>query len=288
MAQFQDSPALRRRLRHELRDARNSAGLTQRDIARRLEWSPSKVIRIESGQVAVSTVDLRALLREYGIEDKGHIEQLVDLARSSKKQSWSQYRDVLSSAGMDYFGYEASAHIVRQYEPLLVPGLLQTEDYAREILRHAYASSEPVIERRVDARKARQELLERDDQPQLFFILDEAAIRRCVGGPEIMGRQLDRLTELADRDRISIQILPFSKGAHEGMAGPFAHLEFAGDDDDVLFLEGRIDAVLKDDEEDRSEVSRHLEIFQELELEATNTKEFARLMKEAKASLVAT
>jgi transcriptional regulator with XRE-family HTH domain len=284
-AQLQDSAALRRRLRTELRDARNTAGLTQRDVARRLEWSPSKVIRIESGQVAISTVDLRALLREYGVNDMGRIEQLVELARNSKKQSWSQYRDVLNQDAMDYFGYEASAYIVRQYETLLVPGLLQVEDYSREILRKAYGRGDTGVERLVDARKVRQELLDRDDHPQMFFVLDEAVIRRQVGGADVMKGQLDHLIELSERDGISIQVFPFLKGAYQGMAGPFAHLEFAGGEDDVLFLEGRTDAVLKDDEEDRNEVSRHLEIFQELEFEATDKKEFARLMKEAKAAL---
>jgi transcriptional regulator with XRE-family HTH domain len=266
-----------------LRDARNKAGLTQRDVARRLEWSPSKVIRIESGQVAISTVDLRALLREYSVEDMGVIEGLVELARSSKKQSWSQYRDVLTPEAMDYFGYEASAYIVRQYEPLLVPGLLQTEGYTRSILEEVYGNSETGTERRLDSRKARQELLERDDHPQLFFILDEAVIRRQVGGPEVMSRQLDRLTELSRRDRVSIQVFPFAAGAYPGMAGPFTHLEFASDDD-VVYLESRSDAIVK---EDVGEAARYLEIFQDLETGASSDETFRQLMADARAGLAA-
>ena len=280
-----DSTALRRQLRNELRKARNGAGLTQREIADRLEWSTSKVIRIETGQVAVSTVDLRAMLREYGIHDMGRIEQLVELARSSKKQSWSQYRGTLSQAAMDYFGYEASAYIVRQFESLLVPGLLQTDDYSREVLQRAFPTDESSFERRFEARKVRQELLERSDRPQLFFVLDEAVVRRSVGGRDVMLRQIDHLIELSERERVSIQIYPFSAGAYPGMGGPFTQLELPGDEGDVLYFEARTESVVRDTEDDRADVVRYLEMFQTFENEATDHSEFLRILEDVKQHL---
>ena len=129
-----DPMAQRRRLRQELKRLRTEAGMTQREVAQALDWSPSKVIRIENGSVAVATTDLRALLMLFEMKDKRHEQELVEMARASKKQPWAQFRDVYSHEAIQYFAYEASASIIREYSNSWVPGLLQTEEYATALL----------------------------------------------------------------------------------------------------------------------------------------------------------
>lgn len=132
----------RRRLRSELRKAREAAGMTQRDVAAAMDWSQSKLIRIETGAVNISTNDLRALLGHYGIE-RARTENLVEVARASRDQPrWNVYKDVAEPEYIAFLGYESSASIIRNFEPLLIPGLLQTEEYAREILKR-YSRSRP-------------------------------------------------------------------------------------------------------------------------------------------------
>ncbi|WP_018637123.1 helix-turn-helix domain-containing protein [Parafrankia elaeagni] len=245
-------PAIqRRRLRTELRRARQSAGLTQRDAAQSLDWSPSKVIRIESGAVGITPVDLRALLTLYGVADKERTEQLVEMARSSRRPGWSSYRSVLSREFLLYLDYESSAAAIRQAEPLLVPGLLQIEEYARAILLQAYQTEPSGVDQRWEVREERQELFERDPRPEMTFVLDEAALRRWVGGAGVMRRQLAHLRSLAESGAADIRYLPFRIGAHQCMRGPFTVLEFQdADDDDVLYLENaRGDVFQRDDPE---------------------------------------
>jgi transcriptional regulator with XRE-family HTH domain len=263
MPAFQDPAALRRRLQKDLRTYRSEAQMTQRDVALAMDWSPSKLIRIESGTVAVSTNDLRALLAHYGVTDPAVVEGLVSTAKGAKKSSWTEYRDVVSLASATYFGYEASASIIRQYEPLLVPGLLQTEEYMRAVFADVLVPPPANVERLVQARQERQELLDRDVLPEMFFILDEAALHRQMGGAGTMRRQLQRLEELSSRDRISIQVMPFSRGAYGGLFGPFILLEFPGVSDDmVLYLESRNDTVTRDDAD---ETGRYLDLFWKME-----------------------
>jgi transcriptional regulator with XRE-family HTH domain len=299
MAVAYGSPALRRRLRVELRRARTKANLTQKDVAEALDWSPSKVIRIESGQVAISTTDLKALLSEYGVSDGEVVADLVDLARNSKKQPWSQYKDVLSPEIQAYFGYESSASIIRHFEPLLVPGLLQTEQYTRVLLAKAFDFPERKTERLVEARRERQELLVREDPPEAFFIIDEAVIRRPIGDSEVMVGQLEHLLSLMELPQVVLQIVTFATGAYEGLQGPFALLEFADqvepeqqdgpDGDDagedgaegdnfVLHLESRDNSSFRDHPELMSE---YLERFFEFETKAATSEQSAGLLKEA-------
>jgi len=233
-----ESPAaMRRRLRVELRRLRAHASLTQRDVAESLDWSPSKVIRIENGQVGVSVTDLRALAELYNLTDSTVLLELTTMAKNSKRQPFSDYRDVLSAETIRYFGYEASSSLIRQVNPLLVPGLVQTEEYTRGLLK-AWLKSDRDIDRIVESRRERQELLEQTDAPKIFMILDEAVLHRAVGGRAVMRRQLDHLLDMNSRPAISIQVLPFTIGAHEGMKGPFVHLEFPDiSDPDVVLLE---------------------------------------------------
>jgi transcriptional regulator with XRE-family HTH domain len=280
-----DPAALRRRLRVELRRARTNAKLTQKEVADALDWSPSKLIRIESGQVAISVTDLRALLQHYGVKDKRLIDQLVDMARNSKRQPFSQYRDLFTAEALTLFGYEASASIIRHFEPFFVPGLAQTEDYMRAVFTDVQARSEAEIERLVAARLERQEVLDREEPPQAFFILGEAAVRQEVGGKAVMRRQLQHLESLNERSNITIQVLPFTTGAHLGMAGPFELLEF--DDpslDDLLYLESRTEYVTRDDVET---TGKFLDTFWDFESRSTTKLEFSELAKSIVAGMSA-
>ena len=252
----------RRRLRAELRAARLKAKLTQEQVASALDWSLSKVIRIEAGSVGISTTDLKALLSVYGIDDQEHVDKLVALGKAARERGWwSNYRDVLSTELLHLIEYESAAAITRNFEPLLVPGLLQTEEYARAILPdHAPADS---VESLVKIRMKRQELLDRPDGPLLFFILDEAVIRRLVGGKDAMHRQLVRLVELGRRPNVTIEVVPFSAGAHPGLRGPFVVLEFPDpEDDDVLYLENSGGDLISREEPDQ--VLPYREAFEQL------------------------
>jgi transcriptional regulator with XRE-family HTH domain len=281
VARPQDPAALRRRLMRELRRYRSEAGKTQKDVAEAMDWSPSKVIRIESGAVAVSTNDLRVLLPHYGVTEQGVVEELIQLAKDSKRSTtWNEYRDVISQQAATYFGYEASASIIRQYEPQVVPGLLQTEEYARTLLSDMLGFPKEKVERQWQIRQERQEILDRDELPEMFFILDEAVLRREFGGAKTMARQWERLEELARHPRISIQVISFARGAYPGLAGPFILLEFT-DDDTVLYLESRIESVTRDDPE---EIGRYLDIFQGMEhAVASKPGELPAIIKKIKA-----
>jgi transcriptional regulator with XRE-family HTH domain len=264
MTSTTESVALRRRLRVELRRARLNANLTQKDVAERLDWSPSKIIRIESGAVAVTPTDLRALLWEYQITDQKVIDDLVSMARGSKKQPWSQYKDVLTPAVIQFLGLESAASKIRNYELIVIPGPLQTEEYARALLT-GFGTSEERVERVVESRLEHQEILDLPNPPQMHFLIDEAAIRRVVGGPKTMEAQLRQISELARRPSVTVQVIPFPVGAHPGMEGPLVYLEFPDpDDDDVVYVEGRhgADAVFRDDPE---VTSTYLQLFLDLE-----------------------
>lgn len=237
MAEVQGSVMQRGRLTRELRRIRKDAGMTQEQVAAAIEWSLSKLIRIEGGGVSISVSDLKSLLTLYQITDEDHVEELVALARAARQRSWfTAFRDITSPQYVTFVGYEAAASIIRQFEPTLIPGQLQTEEYARAVT-FEYAADR--VDKLVEIRIRRQELLE-ESRRLFFFILDEAAIRRQVGAPTnpgIMRRQLRKLIETARQPNITIEIVPFSAGVHPGMKGPFTVLEFAGDDEDILYLE---------------------------------------------------
>jgi transcriptional regulator with XRE-family HTH domain len=263
------SPAVqRRRLRAELRRIRLGMNQTQEHVAAAMDWSLSKLIRIENGSVSISTNDLKVLLDHYGIVDDRRVEELVTLAKAARERSWwSVYRDVASPQLLQFIEYQAAAMITRNFESLLIPGLLQTEEYAREVIKE-FSGRPSLPKDRLDAlvglRIKRQELLRRTGPPPwFFFILDEAVLRRLVGGKDVMGRQIRHLMELASRDDVIIEVVPFSAGVQYGMHGPFVILEFEeAEDDDVLYLESpRGDLIHRDDPE---EILTYREIFEEL------------------------
>ncbi|MGH3904498.1 MAG: helix-turn-helix domain-containing protein [Pseudonocardiaceae bacterium] len=272
MTAVQDPTVQRRRLRVELRRARDTAGLRQADVARAMDWSPSKLIRIERGDVSVSTNDLRALLSHYGVKDKGRVNGLLELARSARGASfYDQYADLLKPGFKEYLAYEASASVIRQYDPVLVPGLLQTEEYARALFEGGGRSDPEKADKHWAVRQHRQEAVDRESPPEMLYVLDEAALRRHVGGTHVMRHQLERLHDFAAEPHINIQIIPFTSGAHPGMAGNFILLEFADPNlDDLVHLESINQITIRDDTE---LIAGYLDRFVRLEALAMSEEE---------------
>lgn len=288
MAEVQGSVMQRGRLTRELRRIRKDAGMTQEQVAAAIEWSLSKLIRIEGGGVSVSVSDLKSLLTLYQITDEDHVEELVALARAARQRSWfTAFRDITSPQYVTFVGYEAAASIIRQFEPTLIPGQLQTEEYARAVTLE-YAADR--VDKLVEIRIRRQELLE-EPRRLFFFILDEAAIRRQVGAPTnpgIMRRQLRQLIETARQPNITIEIVPFSAGVHPGMKGPFTVLEFPGDDEDILYLEnarggGSNPSVLLTGED--PQILQHRVAFERLREQSLGPKESIELIGQVAESM---
>lgn len=256
----------RRRLRAELRQARQDAGLTQETVSEQMDWSLSKIIRIETGSVGISTNDLNALLRLYKIKDPQRIRELVSLGKASRKQTWwSRYRTVLPPTYFQYIEYETSATIIRSYESLVIPGLLQTEEYATAIGRlYRVDRPEKIMKTFVEVRMRRQELLlGQSNPPLLFFILDESVIRRLIGDESVRQGQLEKLISMANRPEVTIEVIPFSSGLHRGMAENFNILEFGESaDNDVLYFESARDALFSHDATE--EITSYRELFEDL------------------------
>ncbi|MFF4410337.1 DUF5753 domain-containing protein [Streptomyces sp. NPDC001262] len=213
----------------------------------------------------MSRNDLLALLDAYRVSGQDKIDYILELARASRRMPYREYRGLFDKSTMGLLEYEMAASIVRSFNPLLIPGMLQTEEYMRAL---AVTWSPDItgerLDRFVEAMQQRQELLEREERPEFFYILDEAVIRRWIGGPGVMRAQLQHLKELASRPGISIQVLPFTLGAHAGLRGPFVLLEFDAEMDDILYVENTplAETVFSDDAD---KTSRFLETFWELE-----------------------
>lgn len=226
------SPSMRRRrLAAELRRLRSDAGLSIEDTAGKLKWPGSKVSRIENRQVGVSPRDLRKLLELYHVEDRAYCEQLLEMGRRATERGWWQSYSggVVPGAYANLIGLETEAATIRTYEPELVPGLLQTADYARAVIRAGRpGDTSAEVDRRVEVRLERQEALTRTDPPppKVSVVLNEAVLARRAGGPEVMRAQIEHLTRPRDRANITVQILPFSAGEHPAMVGPFTMLTF--------------------------------------------------------------
>lgn len=280
-----NTSALRRQLLAELRRLRPSSVHTQRQVAEALDWSPSKVTRIESGAVSLSVTDLRALLGFYGVVDPEIVERLVDLARRSRRarSPFAAYADVFSPVALRFFDFEHSASWIGEVELLVVPGLLQTEDYARALMGvHELGADR--TERFVGSRRVRQQVLDRTDPPTLSFVVDESVLLRAIGGPEVMRVQLQRLLELGRCGHVAIRVLPLSLGEHVGLRGPFVLLKFDGTHDpDVVYIEQRRgDALFQDEVE---VIANHQRLFTELEKRAAHPNELGVFVERALARL---
>ncbi|MFJ9024077.1 helix-turn-helix domain-containing protein [Streptomyces sp. NPDC102259] len=283
MTQKIDPSLNRRKLRLALRRARERASLSQREAAERIEWSQSKLIRVETGTVGVSVVDLRALLALYGVSDPEEVQSLEQAARGSKGSSWwSRYHEVLSPQFAQYLGYEGAASSLHTYHPIVVPGHLQTRAYA-EALLGPRDLNEDTFEKVVDLRMERkQRMFGEAHQPTCEFVLDESAVRRQIGGKQVLKEQLDHLLDLGGRPGISVRVLPFEAGAHFSTLGSFVLLSFP-DDDDLLYLEHAAGSMTGG--EDLQLLARYQECFQVIKDLALDEPQSADLISRVQQDL---
>ncbi|MGH3938745.1 MAG: helix-turn-helix domain-containing protein [Pseudonocardiaceae bacterium] len=231
---------LRVALGAQLRRLREECKISRQEAGKAIRASQAKISRLELGRVGFKQRDVADLLTCYGVTDEQHREELLMLARrASSPRWWRRYSDILPGWFERYFALEQAASVIRTYEPQLVPGLLQTEDYARAVirLRQLHARHEE-IERHLALRMARQQFLTQPEAPDLWVVLDEAALRRPLGSQEILHAQLRHLIEMAQRPNITLQIVPFDIGGHAATGGGFTILRFSWFDlPDVVYLE---------------------------------------------------
>ncbi|MFC6082189.1 helix-turn-helix domain-containing protein [Sphaerisporangium aureirubrum] len=273
------SPTVRRRrLAFELRRMREQAALTLDQVAERLGWSISKISRIETCKVGVAPNDVGRLIGLYGLSPV-KFDEIMDLARDAQKKGWWQAYGDLPSEYATYIGLEADAASIRGFAADIVPGLLQIEDYARSVIRNTLVISPPgEIERRVEVRMTRRHLLSRDVPLRLWTVLDEAVLRRVVGGPAVMGDQLRHLLAMAATPNVTVQVLPFAAGAHAATSGAFSILEFPDQADaDVVFLDNLTGSLYVEKE---VEVYRYTLAFDHLRAKALDEDESRRLITE--------
>jgi transcriptional regulator with XRE-family HTH domain len=261
---------------HRLRDSR---GITAEQAAEAIRGSHSKISRMEHGRVGFKERDVGDLLTLYGVTDTEERAALLNLAREANTPGWwHTYSDILPAWLEAYVGLEAAASVLRTYEVQLVPGLLQTEEYARALIRQGSAASEEEIARRGELRGSRQEILRRPDAPQLWAVVDEGALRRPVGSTEVIRGQLKHLIEVADHPAVTLQVLPFQVGAHAAMGGPFTILRFAEPDlADVVYIEQLTSALYLDKP---VEVDSYLEVMEQLCLQAEPAANTAKLLSQ--------
>jgi len=284
------SPTVRRRrLGQELRTLREGKALTVEQVAKELDWSPSKVSRIETTAIKVGMVDLRALLDVYEITDKVHREGMLALGKESRETGW--WQAIQDRSPVDnfkaYVGFEAEARQILTYESMMIPGLLQTERYTRALLR-ALATRETVIDEAVKLRLTRQELLTRGEDPANFTaVIDEAALRRPAGGKqraEVMGEQIEKLLHLSDRSNIAIRVVPFDNGLHPGLTGTFTVAELPHPEDpDIVWVESGTVGVLLSDDDSVRYYNRVFDAVQQEALGAEASENFLRDLLKAYA-----
>jgi transcriptional regulator with XRE-family HTH domain len=226
----------------DLRRLRASTGRTIDDVARHLECSAAKVSRMETGAVKVALTDLRAVLELYGVVGAER-DALVALARRSRTKAWwHDFADVVPPGSEIFYGLEDSASTIGQHSTSLVPGLVQTADYARALAGSVPGVPDAVLERRVELRLRRQQLLELPDPPALTMVLDEAVLRREIGGAAVMAAQLERLLVLAEQPHVHLQVLPFTAGAHRAVGVSFTVFGFAGPEEAPVVFREQLDA----------------------------------------------
>lgn len=272
------SPTIRRRqLAAELRRYREAARLDQATAAARLEVSRAKIGHIESAKVNVRPIELRAMCAVYGVPEE-RVDELLALAREARQKGWwDSYAAVMPENLRPYVGLETAAAQIRSWEPQVVFGLLQTPAYARALadVDPAFAPSD--VERWVQLRITRQEVLTRAEPVTLHAVLDEAALRRAVGGPSVMREQLAHLVAAAARPNITLQVAPFATGAHSALAGPFVILSFPeGTDTDVIYVENQTGGLYLEKDH---EVARYHQTFDRLQTAAASPEESLDLIR---------
>ena len=273
-------PTVRRMLvGSQLRRLRTQRGLTREQAGDAIRASEWKIHRLENGQVGFKERDLIDLLELYGVTDPVEVAGLITLAREANQPGWWQhYGDILAAWFRAYVDLESAASLIRAYEGQLVPGLLQTEDYVRSVIRGALEDTPEEIERRVALRMARQKLLERPDAPRLWVVVDEAALRRPVGGAKVMRAQIERLIQASQMPNVTLQVIRTSVGAHPGMVGAFSILRFADEDlPDVVYVEHLTNALYLDK---RDDVEHYLHVMESISVRGEAPGRTAEILEE--------
>ncbi|WP_327320071.1 helix-turn-helix domain-containing protein [Streptomyces sp. NBC_01235] len=261
---------LRMILGRRLQERRQNAGVSLEDAARALRVKPLTIRRLEKAEVGLKPLYVEILLALYGAA-RQEIEEFVALAeRANAPGWWHPYRDVLPNWFSAYVSLETAARTLRTYEPHYVTGLLQTPRYARGVLGGGFPNDrDEDLRRRVDLRMRRQSLLERADAPTLWVVMEEAVLHRVVGGPEVMREQIDRLLEVSELEHVSVDVVPFTAGAHVGACAPFTYFRFEEPElPDIVYTEILSGAVYLDQ---RSDVAAHLEAHNRMSLLTSDT-----------------
>ncbi|MEV5796263.1 helix-turn-helix transcriptional regulator [Streptomyces collinus] len=272
-------------LGRRLLDLRERAGLKREEAAQVLRVAPATIRRMETAEVALKIPYLQLLLKAYGVTD-GEAEVFVQLAEEANRPGWWQrFHDILPGWFSMYVSLEGAAALIRSYEPHFAPGLLQTEDYARGVLKSgAIGQTSPdEIERHVALRMQRQALLTRPDAPRFWAVMDETALRRQVGGPEVMRAQIDKLLEATTLPNVTLQVAPFANGPHPGTYGPFVLFRFAMSElPDMVYSEYLTGAVYLDG---RSEVATHLEVMDRMAAQAATAQRTKEILRDLRKEL---
>jgi transcriptional regulator with XRE-family HTH domain len=271
-------PTVRQReLGQRLRALRHELGLTVEDVAGQLLCSATKISRIETGTRRASLRDVRDLCRIYGVTDEGAAADLMDLARRAREPGWwTQYDDLRLSP---YIGLEQEATAITSFSMYWVHALLQSEDYARAIIKGIAPKIDPkIFEQRVEARLRRQQLLQQENPPRVRALLDEAVLHRQVGGPAVMRSQLDKIIDLARGEKVTVQVIPFDVGAHASAESNFTYLEF-GDSSlpGMVFVEGLVSNLYQ---ERLNELERYREALENLRDSALSPRNSVNLIAE--------
>ncbi|QPJ94537.1 helix-turn-helix domain-containing protein [Streptomyces clavuligerus] len=258
----------RRRLGLELRRLRELKGMTAEEVAERLLVSQSKISRLENGRRSISQRDVRDLCGVYEVDDHRIVDSLMQMAKDSRQQGWwHAFGDIPYSV---YIGLETDAASLRVYEPQVVPGLLQTRPYAESLIAGALPESSTAdIEKRVSVRMRRQDRVHAEELPlRLWAVVDEAALHRIVGGKALMREQLEYLIELSRLPHVPVQVLPFEMGAHPGINGQYAILEFPdATDSSVVYIEGVTSDLYL---EKANDVHKYTVMYEHLRAQALN------------------
>jgi transcriptional regulator with XRE-family HTH domain len=277
---FSGPTVLRMLLGNQLHRLREEAGITPDRAGYEIRASRSKISRMEHGRVGFKERDVADLLTLYGVADEAVRIHMLSLAEHANSQGWwARYDDVMPDWFETYVGLEQATSLIRTYELQFVPGLFQTEGYAREvtILGHRSASAEEV-ERRVSLRMKRQQILDREIGPRVWAVIDESALRRPLGGRDVMREQLTHLIDLAERPQVTLQVMPFDRGGHSAAGGSFSILRFGEPDlPDVVYIEQLTGALYLDR---AVEIDHYREVMNSLSAEAETPTDSARQLRE--------
>lgn len=269
---------LRIALGGQLRRLRESRGISREEAGDAIRASHAKISRLELGRVRFKERDLSDLLTLYQVVDEDERESFLDLARQANNPGWwHRYGDLLPPWFETYLGLEHAAKVLRSYEVQFVPGLLQTQEYARAVitLGHAGGPADD-IDRRVDLRMRRQDILTRADPPKLWAVIDEAALRRPIGGVEVLRGQLEHLIEACEMPNVTVQLLPYTVGGHAAAGGPFTVLRFDEPDlPDIVYLEQLTSALYLDK---RADLDQYLAVMDLLSVQSERPADTPQLL----------